>query len=110
MRAAEIRYGDVLVLTAAEAEALREQLPSGWTHPRLEALERGEILDHPFDAYELFDIKIRDAIDDVWEFTGTAAESPDYDSIQVALDRIVDAHPTMLDDILGPEPRPEDAV
>lgn len=111
MKPAEIRYGDVLVLTEAEAAALSRQLPSGWTHPRLEALERGELLDHPFDAYELFDIKVRDAIDEIWEpQQGGTEGTPDYQLIQIALDRLVDAHPSMLDEILGPEEFPEERL
>lgn len=75
---------------------------------RLEALERGELLDHPFDAYELFDIYVRDEMDEVWYPAGGEGEPPGYELIHAALDRMVDGHPTMLDEILGPEPGPED--
>ena len=52
-----------LILTAAEADRLRAQLPAGWTDDRLETLERHDTLEEPFDAYELFDICVRDAVD-----------------------------------------------
>lgn len=99
-----VRFGETLVLTSQELEQLRSALPAGWTHPGLEALQRGAQPNHPFDAYHLFDIVIRDAIDDHWEPPPSAPdESPDDKLIQRALDRIATAHPKMLDEILGPE-------
>lgn len=98
----DVRLGETLVLSHAELAELRTSLPAGWSHPELESLQRGRQPDHPFDAYHLFDIVIRDAIDEHWEPPASAPdESPHEALIQRALDRIVTAHPTMLDEILG---------
>lgn len=94
-----LRLGPTLVLTDAEFEALRSRLPEGWTDLRLEALLAGELED-PWDAHELFDIDVRDALDDELVRLG-GAPLFDHPSVDLALKRIAKGHPMMFDDLLG---------
>lgn len=111
-RAVELRLGRTLILGGAEVDRLISLLPEGWSDPGYEALLRGEPED-PWDVRTLFDITMRDALDEAVLERSTRsgigdAGGADHTILEAALDRIWRAWPetdiTVGNSDVGPLP------
>jgi hypothetical protein len=100
----ELRSGETLLLRREEAAALAAALPDGWRDPRHVALRRGDDLD-PAEAYELFDTAMRDAVDEASRLPPDETP-PEHELLERALERLLEAHPGLPDELFGP-PDPE---
>jgi hypothetical protein len=92
--------GSALVLSLDEVAELRAALPADWEPDSVYiSLERGVEPEDPFDAYHLFDMDLRDALEEALG-ADFGQFGPGYRMIRVALDRILEVHPTLIADLL----------
>src|SRR5687768_1381374 len=95
----ELRLGKTLILDESEVDQLLDELPEGWSNPVYDALVRGTVRD-PWEVRTLFDISVRDALDDAvaesWTPSPSEPEMPvgeNYEVLETALERIWSAYP-----------------
>lgn len=100
-----LQLGSVVVLTSDETARLRAGLPIG--DRVLECLSersRGSLgADALADLYSDIDVRLRDAVDEVWySRADRSSEPPAYELIELAKGRVSDGYPWLLDYIFGP--------